>query len=75
MKTTIKQKEFCENLILLMKDNINTWITTNDINSPSHYTLIDESIDISNIKITEEQENKLKQTISDIYDVVKSFKD
>lgn len=75
MKTTIKQKEFCENLILLMKDNINTWITTNDINSPSHYTLIDESVDISNIKITEEQENKLKQTISDIYDVVKSIKD
>lgn len=75
MNTTTTQKEFCENLKSLIGDNLNTWMTSNDIDSPSHYTLIDESVENGiNFSLTDDQAECLKCAIGDIYDVVKGVK-
>lgn len=75
MKPNESQKEFCENLNAVIEDCITTWITSNDINSPSHYTLIEESVELAiNFTLTETQEQDLKEAISNLYDVVKSIK-
>ena len=45
MKPTIRQKEICELIIRQTK----SWLNTNDISSPSHYTYIMEEIQKENL--------------------------
>lgn len=75
MKPTEKQKHFCEQLQKIMIENISHWQTTNDITSPSHFTLIDESVDVDKLNyLSEYQVGKLRDLIGNIYYIVKTVK-
>lgn len=54
---------------------LDSWLTTNDIKSPSHYTLIDE--DIFDLKEKIENENNcdlIGDTLKDLLGIIKSIK-
>lgn len=54
---------------------LNNWLTTNDINSPSHYTLIDEHMfDLEDDTLDGTNPELVGKTLIDLLNVIKHFK-
>lgn len=68
MKPTKLQKKICE----LIKSQASFWMTTNDINSPTHYNDIEESLyDMD--ELSEEEKEELLFALSSLYHLVKVY--
>ena len=67
MKPTERQKEICELIIRQAK----SWLDTNDISSPSHYTYIMEEIQKENLD--EDQEIILYRRLTDLFYFIKNM--
>jgi len=68
MKANDKQKQ----TIQAIGDLIKGWQTTNDIHSPSHYTIIEEAIYDMDLKIN--TSDLITDHIERLYDIIKHIK-
>lgn len=66
MKTTKVQKEVIETL----KNILNYWLSTNDINSPSHHTLIEDEIQGID-SLSEEEKDTISDEVFNLYNSIK----
>ena len=69
MKTTDKQKQICD----LVIQQANFWKSTNDINSPTHYCDISESV--KSLELSEEDEEDLTNFLDNLLNFVKEKKE
>ena len=72
MKPTEKQKAVAK----VVEQQGQFWQSTNDINSPTHYGDIQESLftlSVENI-ITDEEEKLLDEKLGELYTLIKNFK-
>lgn len=74
MKPNNKQIKICE----LITEQTQFWQSTNDINSPTHYNDIEETIDnaifFDDELFSKDEGNILKEKLFDLYNFVKSIK-
>lgn len=68
MKPSEKQKQ----LIRQIASEISGWESTNDIDSPSHWNLIEEFCE--SLELTEKKELALNQSLDEIMSLIKSVK-
>ena len=69
MKPTEKQRHF----IKTIQNIVQLWIETNDINSPSHRTLIEETIDYELDGYPEGDKDLLKNAFWDLLTYIKTL--
>jgi hypothetical protein len=75
MKPSEKQIAFIKALRELLDENFLDWVNSNDIDSPSHYTLIDESVENSEISNKfKVKTDTIENCISLIYGTVRKVK-
>ena len=68
MKPNKKQNEMIE----LVNQMSKYWQSTNDIDSPSHYTLIEE--ETRKLDLTEDDEERFIEALSQVYHLIKIMK-
>ena len=69
MKASEKQIEFCTTL----KGILQFWITSNDINSPSHFTIIEEVINNELEPLPEKDKKLLIDAFGDLLTYVRKL--
>ena len=69
MKASEKQIEFCTTL----KGILQFWITSNDINSPSHFTIIEEVINNELEPLPEKDKELLIDAFGDLLTYVRKL--
>lgn len=69
MKASEKQIEFCTTL----KGILQFWIDSNDINSPSHFTIIEEAIENELEPLPEKDKELLINTFGDLLTYVRKL--
>jgi len=67
MKPTQEQKD----LINAISKEISGWVVTNDIDSPSHWNLIEEFCE--SLELQEYQQNKLNDALDEIMSFIKEI--
>ena len=67
MKLSEKQKD----LISKISSEISGWASTNDIDSPSNWTLIEEFCE--SLEFTEKKELALNQSLDEIFSLIKGL--
>ena len=72
MKPTEKQKAIAK----VVEQQGQFWQSTNDINSPTHYCDIDETLLLLDVEgiITENERDVLAEKLSDVYSFIKNIK-
>jgi hypothetical protein len=69
MKPSKKQIEFCETL----KNILQGWIDSNDINSPSHFTIIEEFIETNLESLPEIDKDILIRSFGDLLTYIRKL--
>ena len=69
MKPNKKQKEICE----LIKSQASFWMSSNDIDSPTHLCDIDEEVGELGLEL--DMETELVVALKDLYSIVKVMKE
>jgi hypothetical protein len=67
MKPSQEQKD----LIVAISKEISGWVVTNDIDSPSHWNLIEEFCE--SLELQEYQQNKLNDALDEIMSFIKEI--
>lgn len=68
MKPNKKQKEICE----LIKSQASFWMSSNDIDSPTHLCDMDE--EVAKLELGEDMESELTFALNELYYIVKVMK-
>ena len=68
MKPSKQQKEICE----MIKSQASFWMSSNDIDSPTHLCDIDE--EVARLELNEDMESDLSFALKELYYIVKGIK-
>lgn len=68
MKPSKQQKEICE----MIKSQASFWMSSNDIDSPTHLCDIDE--EVARLELNEDMESELSFALKELYYIVKGIK-